>query len=225
MKNKFLTLFGAALLGSSLGLQAVTLIGDDFDGNSVGTINPSGGLTTTIVTDPLDGSNNVLQINLNGGGQWQSILSGPNIALPANTIAGVDSVSFTYRVMIPSGSVAQYGPGTSDSLNSLVRLNGTQPDSYPPSFANAILPGTFPLDTWVTINDGGVIPANDNTAPNGPVTGLFPILSLRDISNDNVPGLFGYIDDISFSVTESVPEPSSLVLTLLGAAGLLRRRR
>lgn len=221
-------LVAALFLGSALSASAVTLIADDFDGNTAGpALNNSGGLGLMTVGDPTGGGNMVGQLNFTGGGQWQSLLN-QNFLLPSGTVAGTDSASFTYRIYIPSvgnGGGAQVGTNqqTSDSFNSIFRTNGSQPDNYPFTKNNPIT-DTFFLDEWVTISDGGVIPATDNT-DGAPVTNFTAILSVRDISNDNALALVGYIDDISISVTTSIPEPSTALLSLLGVLGLVRRKR
>lgn len=225
MKLMIKNLGAALFLGSALSASAVTLIADDFDGTSTGALNPSGGIDLTTVTDPTDAGNMVGQIEFTGGGQWQSLLS-QNFLLPAGTVPGTDSITYTYRIYIPSTGIAQLGTGfgNSDSINSLFRLNGTQPDAYPLSTQNP-LTGSIPLDTWIPITNGGTIPTVDNSDGVTPVSNVTAILSVRDISNDNVAGLVGYIDDFSLDVTTSVPEPSAVLFSLLGVLGLARRKR
>lgn len=217
-------LIPALFISSALLANAVTLIADDFDGTSTGALNPSGGINLTTVADPTNAGNMVGKVEFNGGGQWQSLLS-QNFDLPAGTVPGTDSITYTYRIYIPSTGIAQLGSGfgNSDSINSLFRLNGSQPDAYPLSTQNPLVQG-IPLDAWINISNGGVIPEFDNT-DNAPVTNVTGILSVRDISNDNVAGLVGYIDDFSLDVTTSVPEPSAVLLSLLGVLGLARRKR
>lgn len=234
MKKELSILFVALFaLCVSTTLADVTLVAEDFDGNTVTGLTPSGNLSLATVADPAGGTNMVGSISFTGGGEWQSLVNGPNTALPANTTPGLDSLVFDYRLYIPSAAnngVANIGTGFGDStsFNSLIRLNGTQPDAYPPSAQNPIN-GDFPLDQWVQITNGGVIPATDNTDATGAtgVSGVYPILSIRNVGNTE-SGLLGYIDDINISVTENVPEPSSfsLIATLgLGLIALGRRRR
>ncbi|MGJ8695545.1 MAG: PEP-CTERM sorting domain-containing protein [Verrucomicrobiaceae bacterium] len=228
MTNKLLKIAGALLLGMSLNSYAVvTVLADDWDGTSTGTVNPSGGVTMTTVADPTDAGNMVGQLNFNGGNQWQSLAT-VNVAIPATVVPGTDTVTFSYRVYIPSagnGGIATVGTnfGNSDSFNNLVKINQDGGDTYPPSTQNPIN-GAFPLDQWHTISATGVIPATDND-PVGPTTSTRLIVSIRDISNDSATGLLGYVDDLSITFSESVPEPSSAAFLLLGAAGLVRRKR
>jgi hypothetical protein len=229
MKN-MRQLIAIVFAATTVGVSGVTLIADDFDGNTVGALNPTGGLVTSPVADPVGGANTVLRVEgLAGGNQWQSLLGGTNYALPAGTVAGVDTITFSYRLYIPSagaGGQATVGTGfaNNDKFNSLLRINGTQPDSYPPSTQHPI-ESTWAFDEWVVISDSGVIPAVDNSDGTTATSELMPILSVHNVApNTDANELIGYIDDISIDVTTSVPEPSASLFATL-AAGLLASRR
>lgn len=188
----------------------VTFIAEDFDGNQIGEVIPSGGIVGAdegalpVVADPEDASNMVGQIEFTGaGGEWQSLVNGTAYPVPATTVPGFDELLFSYRIYIPSDGVADLAEF--DSFNSLVRLNGTQPDSYPPSTRH-FLNDDFAFDQWVEFDDRGFIPDVDNT-DGSDITTLFPILSVHD-KIPGTGGLLGYIDDIVIGVTESIDPPA-----------------
>ncbi|MDB4429423.1 hypothetical protein N9283_01320 [Akkermansiaceae bacterium] len=240
---KLTTIAILALTGMSA--QAVVLFSDDFDTN-VGGPAVAGGMTATLIdstTVPALGAGrgNVQEIDISTGGQWGSfnIAGGGGAAnaipLPAGTIAGTDTYTISMDVFIPTTTTADTG----DSVSVIMRLNGTTPDYFPGGAVrnSAFLTNAANQGSWLTVSNTITIPEFDNIAGGGfgtdPVVSLLPIFSIRDADNDTVlagfqegdAGVFAYIDNLSLSVTESIPEPSSTLLGLLGAAVAFRRRR
>ncbi|MCH7224892.1 PEP-CTERM sorting domain-containing protein [Haloferula sp. A504] len=135
-----------------------------------------------------------------GGSQILNVEEGTNIASNVSQALGLNSYG-------GSGTPSNSDP---DSLFSSV--DGSLPSQYS-SFATDGTPGyiAFTLETASGTQYGWMQVTLD---PNGP-----------DI--DGAVGKvhqWAYSDDINFTVGQ-IPEPSSLVLLLLGSAGLLRRRR
>jgi len=210
---------GGFLLGSVTSASAITLVADDFDGNTVaGGVSASGGIDFTTGAGPAGSNGNVGIVSMNAGGEWQS-MHGANILLPPEAIPGTDTITFSYRVYIPSpGSSGTATAG--DQVNSLFRWNGATPDAYPPSVQHNITTD-IAYDTWVVFNDSGDLPLVDGTPAADPLTSVTPIWSFRNAGNE--AGMFAYIDDFEVSVT---PEPStSFLASLCILSGILRRRR
>ena len=220
--------------------QGVTILSEaNFDG--INTLNGGNAAATMVVSDgstaaltaPAGSSGQVGIIDSGGANYWGAVnhAGGPIVDLPAGVIAGTDTFTATFRLYIPSTTTFT---GT-DRVNLIVRRNDNNGGG---NFFTNIVWDSIAADTWTSVTVTDTIPAfeNDGTTP---VTGFNPILSFYDrtdvLGNGNPdagnaeagPGTAAFIDDWSFSVTESgVPEPSSSLASLLGFALLgLRRKR
>ncbi len=232
MKNK---LIAASFIAATSSYGVTILSEADWDvvdglndGNNGATVTEVSGASA-----PAGSNGTVAAIDVGGGNFWGAVNPpGSTIAIPAGVVAGTDTFTATFRLFIPSTTTFT---GT-DRVNLIVRRNNTNGNGN--AWATNNVWDSLALDTWHTITNTQTIPAleTDGTTP---VTGLTPILSFYDrealLGNGNPDpgnaeagaGIAAYIDDWSFSVTESaVPEPSSSLATLLGLGVLgLRRKR
>lgn len=225
MINKLSVLLSFFVIPSAL---AVTVLSEaNFDGiNTLNAGNNGATLTTSSGDAPAGSNGEVGIIDIGGANIWGAInppVSNNPLPLPSGVVPGVDTFTASFRYYIPSTTTFS---GT-DRVNLIVRRNNGNYAGN--SWGVNKVWDSVEFDTWHTITNTQVIPEfeADGTTP---VTGLAPILSFYDRKDtDNAEGGVGiaaYIDDWSFSVTQSaVPEPSSSVALLLGLGMLGMRRK
>lgn len=219
---KTIIFIGAASLSSVFG---VTILNQaDWDGiDDLNDGNNGASVTEVVGVGAPAGSNGaVAAIDLSGGNVWGAVNPPSNtILLPSGSVPGTDTFEASLRVFVPSSTTLT---GT-DRISLIVRSNNVNAgNTNTQRVWNTITP-----DTWTTISiPATTIPELDNGG--NPVTGLTPIISFFDRTDagnaEAGAGVAAYIDDWSFSVTTSVPEPSTSVagLAALGLLGLRRKR-
>jgi hypothetical protein len=180
------------------------------------------GASVTPVVGPAGSNGNVAAIDLSGGNVWGAVNPPDNtLDIPAASVAGVDTFTATFRVYIPSTTTFT----EQDRVNLIVRRNNTNGGGN--AYVQNAVWNTLAPDTWHTLSISETIPEFETDGVT-PVTGFTPILSFYDRTDGaNTPagaGIAAYVDDFSFSVTTSIPEPSTGLVVLLGA-GLLGFRR
>lgn len=213
-------------IASSFG-ASVVLSEHDFDSNNSGLNGGNPGAVLTTTSDPTgSGMGNVGSVNIGGAAPvWGEIRTTPiGHTLPVGTVAGVDSIVASFDIYLPSSTTFSSAGAGTDRVNLIIR------QSSGPDNGNRVSPGssnnnwdTLAQDTWQTISVNVPISAVDNASQ--PITELTPILSFYDPADPAADGVAAYIDNWSFSVTNTVPEPSSALLIALGGLGLIRRRR
>lgn len=226
------TLLAASIAAISSAHGVIVLSEANFDGTN--TLNAGGGGATVTVSNgnaPAGSNGEVGIIDSGGTGVWGATQNAGNaglLGLPAGVVAGVDTFTATFRVYIPSTTTFS---GT-DRVNLIVRRNGTNGNGN--AYPNNNQWDSLAPNMWHEITMTQTVEEfeTDGTTP---VTGFTPILSFYDrtdlhgaVQNTEAgSGTSAYIDDWSFSVTNSgVPEPSSSMAALLGLGLLgLRRKR
>lgn len=221
MKN--LLLIGAISISTSYGVTILSQA--DWDGiDEVNDGNNGAALTVIGAGSAPAGSNGaVAAIDSGGTNVWGAVNPPDNtLALPLGSIPGTDTFQASLRIYVPSTTTFT---GT-DRISLIVRSNNVNAGNTNTQHVwNTLTP-----DTWTTISiPATTIPVNDNDG--NPVVGMTPIISFFDRNDagnaEAGAGTSIFIDDWSFSVTESaVPEPSSSLAALLGLGLLgLRRKR
>jgi hypothetical protein len=220
------TIFVSALLALPCFGASVLLDEHDYDANNTSLNSGNTGVTVTTIADPTgSGSGNVGSVDISDSGTvWGEVRPVPNgFTLPAGTTAGVDTLTASFDIYVPSGTTFSSAGGGVDRVNLIIR------QSSGPDNGNRVNPGTSAnnwntllLDQWQTITVNTGIAATDSVG--APITELTPIISFYDPNTNASPGVAAYIDNWSFSVT-NVPEPTSSFLMIFAGLGLLRRRR
>lgn len=200
-------LLAAALLSitTSVSLADLTISQDDFDGNASGLFAlEARNQTATVVADPTDATNMVAEIDISAGGVWGTYFQN-QVDMAANGISIGDTIAYSYDVYVPFVTNA----GEQDRVSMIVRWGNN--DGNDPNQGNTTLdvdrfnhPGhatEIPPDTWLTITNEIVIPA-ENLTPDPPintVASFTPIWSFYDNDqNGNVRATEGtslYVDN------------------------------
>lgn len=189
----------ATLFGGVVAYGDVTVSADDFDGNAVG--EPLGTPDwATIVPDPTGaGRGNVLEITLEGGGQWNEIYAAEVPVTPGT--------NFTVKMDYYAPFESTWDVG--DSIGSYFRPNAATPDHS----NSQVQEGDATFDEWTTFEWTEVVPDEDNTG--APVTSMRNIFTIRDGDsgggvNDGGPGVFAWFDNWSI-VTDAEDTGSDLI--------------
>ncbi|MDB4387376.1 PEP-CTERM sorting domain-containing protein [Akkermansiaceae bacterium] len=208
--------------------QGVTILSEaDFDATN--DLNGGGGgATMTVTSDPAGGTNQVGAIDSGGTGVWGAVSNVGNagtLTLPAGVVAGTDTWVATFDLYIPTATTFT----ETDRVNLIVRRNNTNGNGN--NVADNNVWNSLAADAWHTISLNGTIEAFETDGTTA-VTGYTPILSFYDrtdgdgANTEAGTGISAYIDNWSFTVTESaIPEPSTSVAALLGLALLGARRK
>ena len=222
MKKTIITTFclcGAASQGAIVLNQAdwngIDQLNDGNNGASVAEVSGA--------SAPAGSNGTVASIDVSGGNVWGAVNPpGNTLTIPDNVVRGVDTFTATFRLYIPSTTTFS---GT-DRVNLIVRRNNNNAAG---NFFENIVWDSVDGDVWHDVTVSSVVPEfeNDGTTE---VTGLTPILSFYDRADGTNTaagaGTAAFIDDWNFSVTTTVPEPTTGLAALLGLGGLgLRRRR
>ena len=212
------------ILSSFIANAATTILEDDWDTtNGLGTGNNAA--KTSSIADPTgSGRGNVGSVNIGdpaGTSPWGE-LRAPwpgSIDLPAGAIAGTDTFVMQADIYIPNDTTFDTADGP-DRFNMIIRWNGINQQNNNKKWNW----DSLAADTWHTLSLTGTIRETD--ANGDPTISIVPILSFYDKTNNAVPGVAAYIDNVSISVTTSaIPEPSVGILGILGSLLCLRRRR
>ena len=221
------------LLSSLVSHGAVTILEDNWDDIGAGAANGLGtgnnAAKTTPIADPTgSGRGNVGSVNIGdptGTSPWGELRKKwpGSIDLPAGAIAGTDTFVMQADIYIPNDTTFDTdaaGNGAADRFNMIIRWNGINQQNNNKKWNW----DSLAADTWHTLSLTGTIRETD--AEGNPTISIIPIFSFYDRSNNAVPGVAAYIDNVSISVTTSaIPEPSVGVLGILGSLLFLRRRR
>ena len=221
------------LLSSLVSHGAVTILEDNWDDIGAGAANGLGtgnnAAKTASIADPTgSGRGNVGSVNIGdptGTSPWGELRKKwpGSIDLPAGAIAGTDTFVMQADIYIPNDTTFDTdaaGNGAADRFNMIIRWNGINQQNNNKKWNW----DSLAADTWHTLSLTGTIRETD--AEGNPTISIIPIFSFYDRSNNAVPGVAAYIDNVSISVTTSaIPEPSVGVLGILGSLLFLRRRR
>ena len=219
------------LLSSLVSHGAVTILEDNWDDIGAGAANGLGtgnnAAKTTPIADPTgSGRGNVGSVNIGdpaGTSPWGELRKKwpGSIDLPTGAIAGTDTFVMQADIYIPNDTTFDTdaaGNGAADRFNMIIRWNGINQQNNNKKWNW----DSLATDTWHTLSMTGTIRETD--ANGDPTISIIPIFSFYDRSNNAVPGVAAYIDNVSISVSV-IPEPSVGVLGILGSLLFLRRRR
>ena len=229
MKNPIKPILLFLLLSSLVSHGADTILEDNWDDIGAGAANGLGtgnnAAKTTPIADPTgSGRGNVGSVNIGdpaGTSPWGELRTKwpGSIDLPTGAIAGTDTFVMQADIYIPNDTTFDTADGP-DRFNMIIRWNGINQQNNNKKWNW----DSLAADTWHTLSLTGTIRETD--ANGDPTISIVPILSFYDKTNNAVPGVAAYIDNVSISVTTSaIPEPSVGVLGILGSLLFLRRRR
>lgn len=219
-------------LGYSLAspASAAVLWDLDFDTNTDFAV--KNGATAAIVAAPAaftTASGNVLEFTGNGNGfaNFQALIATQNFIIPAGTVAGTDTYTLTYDLYVENDFAAdtRFSGVTLrwNSLSNPAANPGNHEGNFPTNFGLGGTPAGAGAGLYAR-SFTNAIPTDSRTGGTSTQTpaGVYPFF-LMDSAPTSPQSVF--IDNIQFSVTESVPEPSSLMLLGLSGLGLMVRRR
>ena len=205
-----------------VGLHAATLViadenfdSDPVSGNGLNAGNANVSVTTTAGDPTASGHGNVGSVDIAPGGRWGEVRTQiQNIAIPVQSVPGLDTFTATLDVYIPATTTY----AATDRVGIILRWNESNTNN------NQVFRAwdSFASDTWETITLTGTLPLNGGDGQ--PLTSVVPIISFDDNPADAASGVAAHIDNWSLSVT-GVPEPGTGILGVLSAALFLCRRR
>jgi hypothetical protein len=227
--------WAAALLLMVNPLAAATLWQADFEGATLGDVKSAPtGITFTLLdaaSAPAGSSGGVMQIQRHAtGSEYTEVRAsgGTNGTFLVSTVTQPmigDAFALNFDVYVPDNTVA-------NGLTVVVRLRASSAEN-PAQNAYKDFAMSFPAlstfnagiyGTWQHVTIADMIPA---TFVHQSITyttyNVTPIIAWRQ-TDYSVTGMFGYLDNISFSVN-AVPEPTRALLVSLGSVLLLTNRR
>jgi len=221
MKKKLMAMMAGAIL-SVCAAQAQGSYSYTFtNGFNNGGVIPDGDVSGVAISTNLTGlvgsiSNLTLSLNISGGynGDLYAYLAGPNggfavllnrSGISTNTPFGYGNTGFNVTFSDGVANSIQNYQNNSPSYNGNGQLTGT----WQPSGLNIDPQSSLP--TFFNANQSAMLSSFTNTGPNGTWT-----LFLADLSAGGQSTLDNWVLDIT-----TVPEPSTMALTLTGLAGAL----
>ncbi len=189
-----------------VGIQAATLViaDENFDSapesdNGLNAGNANVSVTTTAGDPTASGHGNVGSVDIEPGGRWGEVRAQTqNIAIPVQSVPGLDTFTATLDVYIPDATTFT----ATDRIGIILRWNGSNTNN------NRIFQAwdSFAPDTWETITLTGTLPLNGGDGQ--PLNSVVPIISFDDNPADAAPGIAAHVDNFQLSVTSADDDPN-----------------
>ena len=202
--SKFLIII--LLIAPVVGLQAATLViaDENFDSapesdNGLNAGNANVSVTTTAGDPTASGHGNVGSVDIEPGGRWGEVRAQTqNIAIPVQSVPGLDTFTATLDVYIPATTTFT----ATDRVGIILRWNASNTNN------NQVFRAwdSFASDTWETITLTGTLPLNGGDGQ--PLNSVVPIISFDDNPADAAPGIAAHVDNFQLSVTSADDDPN-----------------